>query len=123
LIESLWRDVRDELLPAFVARFPGYRPYAWWIAEAPEPARRITGGTMERGPLAFGVSQFLARVDDSTTGARLETQAAFLDRHGLLGNEERQALGDFAKEESFHAAQAPCGCEYTRPEIDYPAAT
>jgi hypothetical protein len=32
---ALWRDLGDQLLPAFVQRHPGRRPRCWWDYEAP----------------------------------------------------------------------------------------
>ena len=38
-----WQALRGELLPAFVDKYPGTRPWAWWEYEAPEPRRRLGG--------------------------------------------------------------------------------
>jgi hypothetical protein len=64
---ALWRDLRDQLLPAFVKRHPGRRPRLWWNCDAPrqswpgkyydgkfaEPRQRLGGiGTPKHEVLA-----------------------------------------------------------------------
>ena len=38
-----WEEFRDELLPAWIAEHPGSRPHAWWLYDAPERRRCVTG--------------------------------------------------------------------------------
>lgn len=40
---AAWDDLRDSLLPEFIAENPGRRPYAWWICDAPERRQRTDG--------------------------------------------------------------------------------
>jgi hypothetical protein len=42
--ERLWSANRDWALAEFSRKWPGYRPWAWWRYESPEPRRRL-GGT------------------------------------------------------------------------------
>jgi len=114
-----WRAVKDELLDDFIAEHPGRRPFFWWVVDAPEPRRR-TGGKGDLVPayshptnLKFGIFRKGCFVDaellrawnkigcattrppqvyDADDPPRYESQAAFLDRHGLLTVAERKAL-------------------------------
>ena len=42
-VVAAWEELRDELLPTFIAERPGQRPWAWGAVESPEPRRRIDG--------------------------------------------------------------------------------
>jgi hypothetical protein len=64
-----WVLVRDELLGEAA---PGTRPGGWWKYEAPEPRRQV--------------------------GDAIESQAAYLDRLGLLTDQERRRLSAVAFE-------------------------
>jgi hypothetical protein len=85
-----WNSVREEVLPGFIARNPGSRPFAWWrvdhgLERPPIPAsewgEEITAEQMNgdrqtnRHWQTFG---YLWNVD------YLEPQGAYLQRHGLL---------------------------------------
>lgn len=63
---ALWRDHGDEVLEAFVLRHPGRRPSTWWAVAAPGPRLK--------------------------RGRYVESEAAFLRRHGLLGEAEGARL-------------------------------
>lgn len=43
-LAAWWHAVRGELLRDWIAEFPGRRPFAWWLFDAPEPHRRRLGG-------------------------------------------------------------------------------
>lgn len=145
VLQAWWADLRETLIDSWVATWPGTRPFAWWLFDAPrwtehaghkrpeaEPRRR-TGGTgsefgsnYHRGlPTSFIDAKladyYNGRAVDMhgkpigqefashPTGAvaidpndppRFESEAAYLERHGLLTAAERQQLtdDDFADE-------------------------
>ncbi len=69
-----WRECRGEILARWVVWHPGSRPKMWWRFDAPEPRRHV---------------------DDTSL---VESQAAYLQRHNLLGAVEFQRL----KPGAFH---------------------
>jgi hypothetical protein len=110
-----WQAVKDELLEDFVLAHPGRRPFFWWKVDSPGPRLRV-GGVGDVIPaynhpdnLKYGIFRKSAFVDDRLLAAvapignelvpfdandppRYESQAVFLDRHGLLSAAERKAL-------------------------------
>lgn len=109
-----WREHGARLLSRFVKDHPGTRPWAWWLADAPEPRRRLggTGDPLRFARLAFGVPdswQTAAHAGscmatgtpvDPRDPPRFESEATFLKRLGLLLKNESRYLGkaDFAPE-------------------------
>jgi hypothetical protein len=97
---ALWEQRRDELLDYWLADPArlGTRPAAWWRFESTEPRRQLGGrGPLltERypnmsAPLDHGMPLFFEI--DERDPPRFESEAAFLDRHGLLGAAERRRL-------------------------------
>lgn len=95
-----WEAARGELLPRFIQDNPGRRPFAWWEFDCTTGPRRGAGGTgfsadVKYGPsLAFGVPdpgnwwQGVAPGDPPL----FESQAAYLQRHGLLNEAEKRWL-------------------------------
>ena len=63
-VPEVWAQLRDELLPAWIEKNPGTRPWAWWQVDAPEPRKREVEYT---GGMKFE-----------------ESELRYLDRHGLL---------------------------------------
>lgn len=61
-VEDLWKSHRDDILAEYVAKHPGTRPTLWWKYDAP------------------------GEPDGS------ETEAAYLQRHGLFLPSERKRL-------------------------------
>ncbi len=172
----LWNELRDELLPGWIADHPGTRPWAWWSFDGPRepltagrsagelyPHRRRLGGTgtpshqvfnyvpeFDRGVPASWVSafdeayyngravdvhgnaigteyhegHFSGRAIDPNDPPRFESEAAYLDRLGLLTLAERRRLtpadfepeaiapepedDDAAEDADGAAAEAPC---------------
>ena len=112
----VWRAVAPRVLKAFVKRFPGKRPRFWWEFSAPRmPAglypgarfdgrlpqmrRRIGGGGVpmhEADPCWVPHSRYglpLKWADyDPGDPPLYESQAAFLERHGLLTPVESKCL-------------------------------
>ena len=119
VLGEAWRELRDALLPAWIAEHPGRRPWAWWQFDAPEPRRRI--GTMRLRPGStwstthrvavdyefvaaetahtvevdrrcwFGRPAVLVTLDDF--GAVFESEVEYLRRHGLLTSGELARRG------------------------------
>ncbi|MBM7045222.1 hypothetical protein [Rhizobium lusitanum] len=86
-IEALWRADGERVVAAWVADYPGTRPELWWRFDASEDRRTLDGReascTFPRkrnGAVAVGVP------------ATYESQAAYLDRLGLLPSGERKRL-------------------------------
>ena len=38
-----WEELRNPLLGDWIPEHPGTRPYAWWLCDAPEPRRVVSG--------------------------------------------------------------------------------
>jgi hypothetical protein len=116
-VEAAWNEVRDEILPRYVLENPGRRPWAWWIFDAPEPTRRLHGGfdAFAKGPranlideiLRFGCGWYTSvGIDEMADPPIVETEAGYLERHGLLTDHERDVLGpDFPREEAMCAQE------------------
>jgi hypothetical protein len=111
---DLWREHKNEFLPEFIRKHPGRRPVAWWLYDAPrwdrkfdawfdgtlmEPRRQVggAGATPWDSGLAV-VPWFSYGLPNSWEGydaadpPRFESQAAYLQRHGLLTEAERKVL-------------------------------
>lgn len=101
---ATWQAYRGEILARWLAERPGSRPAAWWVHDAPEPVRRCVSGpgaAAFREPLDpdlawtrklwFGVPCMLGR-DDFDRPSAYESEAAYLDRLGLLEPGERERL-------------------------------
>lgn len=95
---ALWDEHGPALVAEWIDANPGSRPPPWWAHDAPELRKQLGG----RGVLAdarfcnliippqLGIPAFDST--DVTDAPRFESQAAFLDRHGLLTNTERKRL-------------------------------
>jgi hypothetical protein len=102
--QLLWELHCDAILSAWIARHPGKRPWGWWMFEATEPRRCVVGVELlmpTREPSDwgwvwrrdFGRPAFLQCRPRGHLGLpAVESQAAYLDRLGLLGVEERGGL-------------------------------
>jgi hypothetical protein len=113
-VESAWQELRGELLAAWIPEHPGRRPWGWWRFDAPEPMRRLLGGYDALGDRNLPAKTWhllTAEIADgfgwySSVGACefsdppiVESEPAFLERHGLLTAAELVALGpDFPRE-------------------------
>jgi hypothetical protein len=101
-IHVLWDKFRDDVLPDYIEWHPGHRPWGWWEFDAPEPRRCVSGpGAFafrnDDAPdwtkhLHFGMPAVHGG-DDWDNPSHYESQAAYLDRLGLLTDDEREALG------------------------------
>jgi hypothetical protein len=102
---ALWRAHRDELLADWIREHAGSRPWSWWRWEALEP-RRVVAHAELLMPVrsgstdwqfwwheSLGVPAFQqCRPRGFEGDPAIESQAAYLDRFGLLADAERDAL-------------------------------
>ena len=103
-----WHQYGVEIVAEHIARHPGTRPTRWWEYDAPKLSdpgkfwdgqlpehRRQLGGSGGQWPSCvphswFGVP-YLADVDPNDPPI-FESEASYLDRHGLLTAAERRRL-------------------------------
>ena len=112
----VWESCRDTFLPAWIAKRPGTRPWAWWRWEAPERRRRIDGGMhqfdvpsyiaeakrikrdhpegVDLMATTFGLPRYSGKNTDWT--AEYETEFDYLQRLNLLAPGEREAIDNCA---------------------------
>jgi len=105
---ALWLERGVEITSTWIRDNPGSRPWCWWMYDASEPRRCLVGAELlypvhNPGDWDFvwrghwGVPAFLQCRPLGYVGfPAVESQAAYLDRLGLLAAEERAALGDDA---------------------------
>lgn len=112
-LTALWAIYREKLLPGWIERTPCTRPWYWWCSDAPrelvpwcqgweyyamQPHRKRLGGTSEPSHCAHTEKGMLTADDmnwlsfDPADPPTFESQAAYLDRHGLLSAEEKRHL-------------------------------
>jgi hypothetical protein len=104
-LAAVWRETGEELTADWIDAHPGSRPWAWWVYSAPMPRRCLVGTALlfpirKPGDWEFswrenwGVPAFVQGRPRGYVGLpRVESQATYLDRLGLLGAEECGALG------------------------------
>lgn len=109
-LRTVWSTVGRQFLADWVQAHPCTRPWPWWELEAPEPRRRTGGsGVALHSVLAVApcyrwqIPTAWVRRDhakllgvgpavDPEDPPRHESQAAYLQRLGLLSTEERHYL-------------------------------
>jgi hypothetical protein len=103
-LERVWREAGAELTADWIDDHPGSRPWCWWVYDAPAPRQCVLGCELlypvrHPGDWEFvwrqnwGVPAFAQCRPRGYRGLpRVESQAAYLDRLGLLGAEERATL-------------------------------
>jgi hypothetical protein len=72
----------------------GTRPASWWAFDAPEPRRLLSGdpsGALPEHGFSRGIPKRF-RSHEAFQSMRYETEQAFLQRHGLLGEQEKQQI-------------------------------
>ena len=108
--QEQWDKYKGEILENWIKSNPGTRPSYWWQFEAPAPRKRLGGtGDVEHDVLNVAESYNLGLPDgfidasdaeiwndltpiDPEDPPRYESQAAYLDRLGLLTSQERKRL-------------------------------
>jgi len=98
-LERLWRRHGAPITRDHAKTSPCTRPAGWWLTDAPEDYRRIVAGVGygEFGPTPPGSSpwehiQWFEKID--AAGVQVESEAAYLLRHGLLTPAEIRYLYD-----------------------------
>ncbi len=92
LLREAWEAFGRKLLAEFITEKPGRRPWAWWHFDAARPRRKLDDGPPDEGEgsLYFGVP--VAAGSMGIPRGEYETEAEYLNRHGLLTAAERRAL-------------------------------
>ena len=112
-IRNLWDESKDEIMAKWISKHPGSRPSLWWKFDSPrqpdhgsgfwyegtlpEPRRRISGkGKLHPGYVPSFQKGIPTYWDDKTLYPSdplvFESQAAYLERHGLLTESEKKYL-------------------------------
>ena len=107
---ELWAQYGDETTRDWIRKHPGTRPSLWWRFAAPRltdqrhgrhhwpliEARLHVGGgrTLTDGFSCgrYGVPEFHYQVRPPRKPTMIESQAAYLDRHGLLAADEHRRI-------------------------------
>jgi hypothetical protein len=98
-LRALWNLNGAELLREWIDDgHPGTRPWAWWLFEAEEPRRAISGEPSY--PAELPMWRLHSGLPWASGSLVAEAQAAYLARHDLLAPEERADLDaeDFSDE-------------------------
>ena len=106
---KLWAEHGPEVTAAWIKAHPGTRPRCWWRFSAPrhpeqhphrfwpaiDPRRHVGGpGEVDDSPTCaeFGIPRFRYQEKPFSKPTMIESQTAYLDRHGLLTADERRRL-------------------------------
>jgi hypothetical protein len=95
---TFWAAYRDELIAEYVAAHPGWRPHGWWLYEATAPRRWIVDGhavEVDIPPDWRRWRELWGIQPEDASGRRaseVESQPAYVRRHGLLTRAERARL-------------------------------
>lgn len=109
--KELWQSCSDEILEEYTAEFPGSRPSFWWLFSAPrcaddverfEPRLRLNpdgtphkdqypGDYKEHGRPDIDRDEYGIAIE-SAGPFIYESEASYLDRHGLLSKDEKYWL-------------------------------
>jgi hypothetical protein len=107
-----WRSAQPNALREWIRHHPGTRPRCWWAFSAPEPMRAVVRG---RGTplLAELVCGRPVHWRDWSSDLEIESQAAYLRRHGLLtaGESTRIPKTAFEPERIHEPPLHWCGTE------------
>lgn len=109
--KDLWETHKADFLPFFIEEHPGRRPFAWWQWDAPRQADQCSGafweGTLPEPRRQVSGSQLVSRGSyvpryeygvpihlgyDEANPPFFESQAAYLQRYGLLISTEQKKL-------------------------------
>jgi hypothetical protein len=87
-----WEKHKKTLLAEWITASPGSRPWAWWMWDSPGPRQLISGtGTVSGKQLYKGVPLYWRTYDEGDLPT-YESEASYLDRHGLLKADERRRV-------------------------------
>lgn len=95
LAREAWEELREELLPEFIASKPFARPWAWWVFDAPEPRREaVDGGSGDDAEAWLGSPAWWAGFHETPPGPSrgCESFREYLARLDLLTLEERELI-------------------------------
>jgi hypothetical protein len=112
---ALWTEFRGDVLPEFISKHPGRRPWPWWMFDAPrledkgtgcfwegklqEPRKLLSGkgcppwdaGIAIVPGYEYGLpTQWVC--SDENDPPTFESQSSYLERHGLLTPAEKRYL-------------------------------
>jgi hypothetical protein len=103
--KAAWHRHSGEILTAWVAVYPGSRPWGWWRYDAPGPRTCVEGVDYMDTNLPESISwranfgrptcPLDRPAGAATTRIVFESEAAFLNRHGLLLPGEAMRLATF----------------------------
>ena len=115
--KHLWQENQVRFMAEWVESHPCSRPFGWWKFEAPEPRKMIGGKGTRAGQkrnygqsFKFGVPQYWLEIDGKSP-PMFESQAAFLQRLGLLYDGEAKFLKEntqLLQTESIFKIVDPC---------------
>ncbi len=93
---NIWDDVKSDLLKKFIKDHPCCRPWAWWKLDTPE-RRQQTGGSGDGWTPGMamdyeGLPKYWQLDWNKENPPTFESEAAYLERHGLLSPVERGFL-------------------------------
>lgn len=108
-MQSIWDENKELLLDKFIKKYPGFRPFAWWLLESPEPRQRIGGtgktpwdaGKSVKPYYDMGVPNSWNYPDngkiisfDRSNPPTFESEAEYLQRHALLTPIEEKIIAE-----------------------------
>lgn len=107
-----WRSAQPNALREWIRLHPGTRPRCWWAFDAPERLRQIVKG---RGVPSAMSPDYGAPPSwwDWSNDLAIESQAAYLRRHGLLTAGEQRRIAAAAYEQEV--ARIACSAHRWKP--------
>ncbi len=98
-IKKLWDVSREEILSDWIRAKPGTRPLLWWRLDSPGNRERIGGNGRLLSEKYSAILQYWEKGIftgwdwiDETDPPTFESEAAYLDRHGLLTAAEKKFI-------------------------------
>lgn len=122
--KPIWEEVREEVMATWIKKHPGTRPWAWWEIDAffdgklLEPRKRLGGigtpdfetlnivptfdkgipdGWVSKFDVEYYGPDFKGKAIDPEDPPVYESEAAYLERHGLLTASEKKWLAGHPK--------------------------
>jgi hypothetical protein len=94
---TIWSTHGDAAVKEYARNNPGKRPRLWWLYNAPEQRRRLSDTPMPWEPVwgkasCLHVNRFERGIPCDADEDDFETEAAYLERLGLLLTGERERL-------------------------------